>query len=63
MNAYGIKRFRAFFAWKFTDYSIDAKRLILGIAQIWTPLFRGSVQASMLGALFEAADFKKGADF
>jgi len=26
-------------------------------------LFRGSVQASMLGALFEAADFKKGADF
>ena len=63
LNAYGIKRFRAFFAWKFTDYSIDAKRLILGIAQIWTPLFRGSVQASMLGALFEAADFKKGADF
>ena len=34
LNAYGIKRFRAFFARKFTDYSIDAKRLILGIAQI-----------------------------
>lgn len=34
LNAYGIKRFRAFFARKFTDDSIDAKGLILGIAQI-----------------------------
>ena len=34
LNAYGIKRFRAFFARKFIDYSIDAKRLISATAQI-----------------------------
>ena len=62
-KASGINRFRAFFARKFTNDSIDANHCFPLTGGIRTPFFRRLAYAEPCGALFEAVIFKKGAIF
>ena len=62
-KASGINRFRAFFARKFTNDSIDANHCFPLTGGIRTPFFRRLANSEPCGALFEAVIFKKGAIF
>ena len=62
-KASGINRFRAFFARKFTNDSIDANHCFPLTGGIRTPFFRRLAYSEPCGALFEAVIFKKGAIF
>ena len=62
-KASGINRFRAFFAQKFTNESIDANHCFPLPGGIRTPFFRRLAYSEPCGALFEAVIFKKGAIF
>ena len=62
-KASGINRFRAFFAQKFTNESIDANHCFPLTGGIRTPFFRRLANSEPCGALFEAVIFKKGAIF
>ena len=62
-KASGINRFRAFFARKFTNDSIDANHCFPLPGGIRTPFFRRLAYSEPCGALFEAIIFKKGAIF
>ena len=62
-KASGINRFRAFFAQKFTNESIDANHCFPLTGGIRTPFFRWLANPKPCGALFEAVIFKKGATF
>ena len=62
-KASGINRFRAFLAPNFTDFSIDANRPFRVTDGIRTPYYWWLATGNCLGALFEAAVFKKGAVF
>ena len=58
-----LYRFRAFFARKFTNDSIDANHCFPLTGGIRTPFFRRLAYSEPCGALFEAVIFKKGAIF
>ena len=62
-KASGINRFRAFFARKFTNDSIEANHCFPLTGGIRTPFFRRLANSEPCGALFEAVIFKKGAIF
>ena len=62
-KASGINRFRAFFARKFTNDSIDANHCFPLTGGIRTPFFRRLANSEPCGALFKAVIFKKGAIF
>lgn len=61
-KASGINRFRAFFAQKFTNESIDANHCFPLPGGIRTPFFRRLAYSEPCGALFEAVIFKKGTE-
>ena len=62
-KASGINRFRAFFAQKFTNESIDANRCFPLTGGIRTPFSQWLAKQKACSALFEASIFKKGAIF
>ena len=62
-KASGINRFRAFFARKFTNESIDANRCFPLTGGIRTPFSQWLAKQKACSALFEASIFKKGAIF